>query len=315
MKKFIALNVSRLKLDNLAGLVSETIVIADRLRTALDNVATAILEALGSANHNFRQWLNISRASVLTPQIAALDKRRDADFKEIRHTAKAAQKSAVPAMSDAGLVLMELLRPIWKIGKEPLMSQTVQLTIFFDRIAADPAATAAVSTLGLVSVLADLTEANTSLKNLYNARLDEMSVLDGNSASNNSKDVITFYDSFCRSIEVALLAQPSDDLLTIFNEMNDLRRKYISRLPIRLTDALTSVAFIPDQIYTGKQLLPLPRVFFQDGDELRELVFAQDFTVTYRHNVEVGEARLLVHGKGRYSGTYVTTFHIVAGVS
>jgi hypothetical protein len=313
MKKFIALKVSHLKLDNLAGLVSETVVIADRQKAALGPVATSIFGMLGPASHNFRQWLNVNRRSTLTPQIDALDKRRDADFREIRRTAKAAQKSAVAATAAAGTVLMELLRPIWGISKEPLMSQTVQLSIFFDRIAADPAAGAAVTTLGLAPVLADLTGANIKLKDLYNARLDEMSALDGHSASDNSKGVIMLYDSFCMAIEITLFAQPSDDLQTIFNEMNDLRRKYISRLPIRLTGALTSVAFIPEQIYTGEPLLPLPRVFYQDGDELRELVFAQDFTVTYRHNVDVGEARLLVHGKGRYTGTYVTTFHIVAG--
>jgi hypothetical protein len=314
MKKFIALSVSNLKLDDLAGLVSETIVIADRLRAALGAVAIAIFQTLGSINHNFRQWLNISRASALTPQIAGFDKRRDSDFREIKHTSKAAQKSAVAAMAAAGTTLMELLRPIWDIGEEPLMSQTVQLTIFIDRIAADPTAGAAINTLGLAPVLADLTEANTSLKSLYNERLDEMSALDGHSASDNSKDVIALYDSFCTAIEVTLLALPTDDLQTVFNEMNDLRRKYISKLPVRLTEALTSVAPIAEQVCTGKHLTPLPRVFYQDGSKLCELVFAQDFTVTYRNNVEVGEAKLLVHGKGKYIGTYVTTFHIIAGV-
>jgi hypothetical protein len=41
-----------------------------------------------------------------------------------------------------------------------------------------------------------------------------------------------------------------------------------------------------------------------------ELTFAKDFDVTYRNNIEVGEAKLSVHGKGKYTGSYNTTFHI-----
>jgi hypothetical protein len=313
MKKLITLNVSHLRFDDLAGLVSETIVIADRRKAALGAVATAIFETLGSASFNFRQWLNVNRSSALTPQIDALDKQRDKAFREIKGMAKAAQKSSVAAVAAAGIKLMELLHPIWDISTEPLMSQTVQLTIFLDRVAADPAATAAINTLGLLNAVSIITEANNSLKDLYNARLDEMSALDGHSASGNSKEVVATYDDFCVAVEITLTALPTDDLLTVFNEMNDLRRKYISKVPIRLTDALTSVAPIPEQVYTGKHLVPLPRVFYQDGAELRELVFAQDFTVTYHNNVEVGEAKLFVHGKGKYTGTYTTTFHIIAG--
>jgi hypothetical protein len=35
-----------------------------------------------------------------------------------------------------------------------------------------------------------------------------------------------------------------------------------------------------------------------------------DFDVTYRNNIEAGEAQLFVHGKGKYAGKYITTFHI-----
>jgi hypothetical protein len=227
MKKFIALKVTDLRFDNLAGLVTESIEIADRQKDALGPVAAAKLQELSLANDTFRQWLNIKRASSLTPQIAALDNQRDAAFREIRHTAKAAQKSVVAAMSAAGVTLMELLRPIWNVNKEHLVSQTEQFAIFIERVAADPAATAALEPLGLASVFAALTEANTRLRNLYNARLDEKSVIDGHSASGNSRTVAARYREFCAAVALTLSVQPTDALQTVFNEMNDLRRKYI----------------------------------------------------------------------------------------
>jgi hypothetical protein len=312
MKKFISLKVSHLRLDDLAGLVSESIVIADQQKDALGSVITAKLGELGTANYNFRQWLNVRRSSALTLQIANLDKERGGAFREIKSTAKAAEQSVVPAMSTSGAKLMEILRPIWDINAEPLMSQTVQLTIFIDRINSETIALTALKILGLMPVFTALTEANTKLKDLYNQRLNEMSPLEGNSATNNSKELIAIYDDFCTAVEITLSAQPSDALQTVFNEMNELRRKYIYKVPTPLSEARTSVAPIPEQIYTGRHLTPLPRVFYKTNDaKLYELVFAQDFTVTYQNNMEVGEAKLSVHGKGNYTGRYDTTFHIV----
>jgi hypothetical protein len=49
------------------------------------------------------------------------------------------------------------------------------------------------------------------------------------------------------------------------------------------------------------------------NEQLIELEFTKDYDITYRENVEVGEAALIVHGKGHYTGHYETTFHIVPG--
>jgi hypothetical protein len=45
-----------------------------------------------------------------------------------------------------------------------------------------------------------------------------------------------------------------------------------------------------------------------------ELVFAKDFNVTYRHNVEAGEATVILQGKGRFNGSHERKFNIVRSV-
>jgi hypothetical protein len=82
-------------------------------------------------------------------------------------------------------------------------------------------------------------------------------------------------------------------------------------VPISLSESHTSVAPIAEQVRTGKHITPIPLVFFNHDGKLDELIFAQDFTVTYRNNGEVGEAKIMIHGKGKYTGTYSTHFHIV----
>ncbi|MDR2119418.1 MAG: DUF6261 family protein [Tannerella sp.] len=311
MHKFIALNVSHFRLDNLEGLVAETITVSTPLIPALGAVGAAKLQTLIAANDTFVVLLNKNHGSLLTPQIREKDRERDSLFYEIRRTSKTARKSSNPTVAAAGAKMMECLTPFWNISKEPMMSQTAQISILTGRIDADPAATAAAATLGLSSLLKSLDSANLELKNLYNTRVSETADAVGPSATSIKRDVVTAYDAFCDSVEITLSALPSDALQHLFGEMNNIRRKYIFKLPVTLSESHTSVAPIAPQVRTGRHITPIPRVFYNRDGEPDELVFAQDFTVTYRNNVEAGEAKLLVHGKGKYTGTYSTHFHIV----
>jgi hypothetical protein len=63
--------------------------------------------------------------------------------------------------------------------------------------------------------------------------------------------------------------------------------------------------------YTGKAVTPIPVAYYrEEGKPTVELVFAKDFTVTYKNNVEVGMADLILHGIGEYKGKKTVTFNI-----
>jgi hypothetical protein len=111
--------------------------------------------------------------------------------------------------------------------------------------------------------------------------------------------------------DVEALGDVAAAKLATLKATNDIRRKYSLRVPTPLNKDYTSVAPIPDEVHNGKHRTPLPRVFVTLDGELIELVFAVDFDVTYRNNVNVGTAHLYIHGKGKYTGTFVTTFQIV----
>jgi hypothetical protein len=254
--------------------------------------------------------LNKEQGSPLTPAISAEDTKRDGLFAEIKRTSKAASKSTIPATAAAGAKMVEVLKPFWDINAEPMMSQTAQITILSSRYSADPVAVAAVSTLGLTPVMAALFASNTALLNLYNQREQELATAAGPSASSIKTDVVASYDDFCDTVALTLSGLPSANLQVLFNEMNDVRRKYISHLPTPLDEKRTTVEPIPVQSYTGTPVTPLPKVHFRSDDGTVELQFAKDFDVTYRNNTEVGEAKLSIHGKGKYTGRYDTTFHI-----
>ena len=311
MKRFITLNVPRLKLDDLAGLTSETLAVAAVQTSYLGVVGLSKYQTLNSVCTNFLSLLHPQRGSDLTGQIREKDRERDALFAEIRRTAKAAEKSSMTPVAAAGSKIVDFLHPFREICKEPMMSQTAQVKLIAARYGADPTLAQAASTLNLGSRIQAFFNADSALQTLYEARLKESGTLKAPPATGAKAELVAAYNDFCAAVGITLSVTPSANLQLLFNEMNEIRRKYISRLPVPLDEAHTSVAPIPEQKANGRHLTPLPRVFYNSGTDLRELVFAQDFTVTYRNNINVGEARLFIHGKGKYTGRYETTFHII----
>jgi hypothetical protein len=68
---------------------------------------------------------------------------------------------------------------------------------------------------------------------------------------------------------------------------------------------------IDTQKYTEKAVIPIPKAYWrEDGKPTVELVFAKDFSVTYKNNVNVGTAEVTLHGTGDYKGQKTVTFNI-----
>ena len=311
MQKFVTVKTSKLKIDNLSGLCTETVTYATGQKTVLGNLANARLTTLDTALAAMRARMDINRKSPLTLQIEALDGQRDDAFSILKRSVKTAtQNTMVAYVKNAGDALMKVLRPFWNINTEPLASQTDQIDLFREHYEADPDAVAAVTTLNIDGVIHNLFLFNGHLKALYAQRLDEEAAIGGPSAESLKPPVVKAYDAFCLAVEQELDALPTPALQTVFDEMNGMRRKYVGRQPLPLTVENTTVEPIPLQAYTSLPVTPLPIVHCKNGKETKKLVFTRDFDLTYRNNVNVGEAQCIIHGKGKYAGQYITTFHI-----
>ena len=77
---------------------------------------------------------------------------------------------------------------------------------------------------------------------------------------------------------------------------------------IDIADA--SVDPIEDQTFTGGPLMPKPTVIY-DNDLLKEGV---DYTLAFEANVNIGEASIVIVGKGDYGGTKIVAFKIVGAL-
>jgi hypothetical protein len=310
MKKFHTLNTHTLSIVNLAGLSNETIIAGNASSAYLGSLGTTALSVLVADDTAFRANLITDKSSQLTEQIDETDKQRDGHFWEILRTSGVASKSSIPANAAAGKALITFLHPYRNIPKEPLMSETSTIDYLKTKFDADPNLPSAASTLQLTEVFANLFDTNTQISTLWNERANEDAKKTGPSPSSLKRNLEKSYNSFCDVVVKTLDLQPSPELENLFSVMNEIRIKYVKSLPVRLTEANTSVAPIEIQQYTGAAITPIPDVFLKTDDKTVELRFTVDFYVTYRNNIEVGEAKLFVHGKGKYTGKYDTTFHI-----
>jgi hypothetical protein len=311
MNKLQALQVHQLPIVNLGGLSNETIIAANTALSALGQLGTVALNSLIVADGAFRENLITERGSLITEQIHEMDKLRDGGLSEAIRTSNTAAKSSNPTNANAGKILTKFLEPYHETQKEPLMSETSTLNYLRNKYHADPEVQNAAVILQLDPVFMSIFNANDQVSILWNQRAEEEAAKSKPSPSSLRGNLEKSYTNFCNVVLQTLNLMPSPQLESLFYVMNEIRIKYTRFLPARLNDTNTSVSSIPVQKYTGKRITPIPTVLFgADDGILTELVFTVDFYVTYRNNINVGEAKIIVHGKGKYAGSYVSTFHI-----
>jgi hypothetical protein len=91
-----------------------------------------------------------------------------------------------------------------------------------------------------------------------------------------------------------------NDEVTYFNEHS--RHHY----PKDINTA--TAASIPDQLWDGRPVTPMPVVTDENG---RELVFARDYDLTYHNNNCPGNATVTIHGKGAWKSKKTISFNII----
>ena len=82
----------------------------------------------------------------------------------------------------------------------------------------------------------------------------------------------------------------------------------IAPKPISKVD-MKSVTVLPivDQVYTGKLILPVVIVSYNDVKLEKDI----DYTISYESNKNVGTGRIVITGKGKYEGSKTVLFNIV----
>jgi hypothetical protein len=305
--KFSHLRVSTLTLSNLAGLTDETLVIVEPATPTLGDAISQTAEHLTIDLSEMKTNMDKPRKSVFTPLIAQENVDCDANFDEIKRTTKAALDSALEERAEAGQKLMFFLEPFWDLNKLPLLTQISMTNELLSRYNNSGPLTTAATTLGINELFGIFETHNTQLSEYYNERINESADATP-AASTNRSSVENGYVSLCILIERTINVEPvSLENVALFNRIDDVRKKYSALSPAKIDIRNATSEPVPTQKYTGKVITPLPELSFED----QALIFTQDYELTYRNNINVGDASIIIHGKGRFNGQPVRKFNIV----
>ena len=86
--------------------------------------------------------------------------------------------------------------------------------------------TADAATIGIADMMTGLETTNTEFDTLYQTRNTAEATQSGTSASSLKANVVKSYEQFCIAVEQAVNFVATDELNTLFSEMDELRKKY-----------------------------------------------------------------------------------------
>jgi hypothetical protein len=123
-------------------------------------------------------------------------------------------------------------------------------------------------------------------------------------------DVI--YHRMTTKINSAATLGTTPSVLTLINKINpEIERLNAQYGHARHDIASCEPAPIAQQAYTGEAITPLPEVFYNsEKTGTVKLVLGKDYNLSYKNNINVGNAECIITGKGKFKNKKTVTFII-----
>jgi hypothetical protein len=262
------------------------------------------------------ELINLMKKSDYTKRIAEGDHHIDRTLIGMRGIIVAALHHFDPATVEAARSLLNRLEAFGSITRKAYEEETLDVNLLLGDLQSDEYAPKA-AIVGLTPWIQELRTAETAFEQLLELRNTETARKPRGRIIDVRHEADAVYHRIADRIDAAAtLADGSTTYDEFIAELN-ARITYFNshahqhaRRDISVGEACV-IEPLAVQLYTGRAVTPLPRAYYrEEGKPTVELVFANDFTVTYKNNVDVGTADLILHGKGAYKGQKKTTFNI-----
>jgi hypothetical protein len=244
---FTAIKVYNFSVNDAHAVIQATIDYAQPVKDSLDNLAKASFADMLATNAAMGQRMNQATKSTETGEIDKEDINRDGWWSEIRSDVKTASKSRDSNRQVAGEALKIFFAPYWNLDKKPLNTETDTIKEMLGKLETNTVLTAHAATIGITGKLASLKASNNRVETLYNSRTASNASNSGPSASSLKADAAISYNQFSYLVELANVLTPSDTLKTLFNNMEQVRKKYAPIYNVTINgegDAATDTATI-----------------------------------------------------------------------
>lgn len=227
-KEFTTVYVSNLTIDDLYSLNKSTIEYANPVNENIGEMPRLTLVRLEDDNAAMGEQMNKASKSVLTAQLVEVDIDSDDRFAEVKRNVVTAVKGRDAAKKAAGESFQIFLNPYWDNNTKPMNTQIGVLKELFGKYNASADLMAQAATIGISEMMTGLETVNTDMGALYQARNEQGAAVEGPSASSLRAAAARSYEQFCTAVEQAVNFTPTENLITLFYEMDKLRKAYAS---------------------------------------------------------------------------------------
>jgi uncharacterized FlaG/YvyC family protein len=270
-------------------------------------LVTAFFDTFTDLLEQEKNLVDAERKSPLTEKIAEADKRIDKCITGINNAVKAGLSHFDPAVVDAAKVLTIRMKALGRIKDKPYEEESADVQIllsdFANRLSNE------VMLLKLDTWVDELTASESEFTSLFEQRSTETVSRPQDSLKNIRREIESVYKNMIIAIQNEINVKETTDTTEFARILNE-QIKYFNEHAHHKTQkdiAEAVVESIPDQTYTGKQIIVIPQVRYGDED----LTLATDFDLAYSKNIERGNAEIIIHGKGNYKNKKTVTFNII----
>jgi hypothetical protein len=255
-----------------------------------------------------KQIVDAQKSSDYTQQIADADHRDDRLITGIRETVNAALHHFDSAVVAAAQSIWLRLKAFGEFQAKSYEEEAAAINILIDDLLSEEFA-AKVILLGLTPWVNELAEAVAEFEELLRLRNIQQAAKPKQRLRDVRKQIETVYRNMITHINSAATLDTTNIYTEFINRLNTTITYFNdhNHHPTPKNIRTANVDPIPVQPFTGKAVTPIPTVYIENV----ELVFAKDFNLTYKNNVQPGLAEISIVGKGHYAGKKNVTFNIV----
>ena len=310
MLEFKTLSLKTLPNDAHSGFFGD---VTKKLAAAGDDVIDAVepldkelyrLYAIELANMD---WL---RKSALTEAIVAANSRLDKAVTGLSEQVNSARHNFQPAVSKAAKRILDMLHRYGYVVKKAYDREIEDVEAILRHLNGDFAAD--VQTTGVAAWIPEITAACTELAALI-AQRDKESLEKPEMTFRETRNAIDkVWRQIVKIVNGGVAMKFSNHFENFINSLNpEIERLNNEYHRIKTDIAACEPEQIEKQSYTGFPCTPVPKkVLLVTKEGTIRLQLGKDFTVSYKNNVNVGNATCIIRGIGAYKGKKIITFII-----
>ena len=224
------MHLNHLSNEDAASLFVQTCEHAIPVRGYLGEIANAALTNLQTNSAAFSAQANRPKKSKFTEEVKDDREASTNLFAEINRTVTFESKSRNIDRKKAAQNFDFFFAPYSDLARGPIGTQMEQTQEMMVKYKADPTLISAAQMIGADNLMNELEMDNNALINVYKTRTTDSGNREASSTDLRPAATESYVD-FCGIIEQAVYFMPNDQLLSLFNSMNELRKKHNALIP------------------------------------------------------------------------------------